>query len=368
MENNNNKISSFQFAVILFYLISALFLGMGIPNIFALVKQDSWILSIFSSILNFIPILILLYIINFKPDKNIFEKNIYLFGKIIGTIINTILAILLLVVLTNVITNIAVCGSTMYLTKTPYILIATIFVIVSLYAVFKGIETIARVGEILFFLAIIILLTIYLGLYPVYRFEELKPFLPNGFIPIIKNSYIYMSYSFTPLILLTIIPKSNIVNFKKRHVFILAIFAFINLFLVFFLVPGIFSVDLAQIFRFPAYYVLRKISVGGILDNLENILSIHWFFDNFIMLMMLLYFFNKYIKFTFKIKKDKISNIILVILATIILIIPKFFYDNPFVLLNFMKKKFALFVFLPIIIIMIITSIVIFIKRRKKVY
>ncbi len=368
MEKINNKISYLQFATISYFLLGSLFMGVGIPNIFSLSKQDSWLVSIFSSIISIIPLLILLFIINYKPDKNIFEKITYLFGKLLGNIINFILVIFMFLIFIIVIKSTTSFATTMYLTKTPSLYIGGIFITIAIYAVIKGIETIGRMSEILFFISLITISLIFLGLYPIFHFYELKPILSKGFTPIFTTSFKYIAYCLTPLILITVIPKNNITNKKKYHIYFWAsmFWGLTYLFHVFFLIPGVISAKLAELYRFPAYYVLRKISIGGVIDNVENFTSIHWYFDNFIFIVMCLYFFNRYIKSTFKIKKEKTLNLFIIFIGLISVYIANLFMKNPMTITKFMNKYFPIYVFLPILIILLIITLLIVIKNNRE--
>lgn len=368
MEKNNDKINGFQFGTISFFLITTLFVGIGITNTFVLNKQDSWLVSITSIILSILPLIILLSIINYEPNKNIFEKMTSLFGKIIGNIINFIFIIFVLFILLAVLKSTTAFANTMYLTKTPSIIIISIFITIAIYGAFKGIETISRLSEILFFMTIIILIIIIISLLPVFHFDELKPILTHGFTPVFKNSFIYMAYSLTPLILITVIPKNNIINNNKYHwkFFLIILIGFFNLFSVFFFTPGIVSSKLAELYRFPAYYVLRKASIGGVINNMENFLSIHWFFNNFILITMSFYFLFEYLKFIFKFRKDIYYKIIIIIIGISLVYLPKLLFKNTFTLTEIMKKYFSLFVSLPIISILIISNVLILFKKIKK--
>jgi spore germination protein KB len=367
MEENNNKISAFQFAAIGFFLTTALFVGVGITITLSTTKQDSWIVSIMSSIISIIPILILIYVFNYQPKKNIFEKTKILFGNIFGNVINFVLLTYTFVILVIVITSTTSFATTMYLTKTPGIYISGVFVAIAIYAVIKGIETIGRLSEILFFLAVIIITIIIFSLMSSFSFYELKPILVKGVGPALNYSLIYASYCLTPLFFLTTIPKNDIVKNKHCYKYLVGgiFLALLNMFFVFFLTPGVISAKIAEIYRFPAYYVLRKINIGGGFNNVENFLSSHWFFHTFIMISMGFYFVKTYIKNTFKIKKDKYIHGIVIALGFTAIQLPKYIFKNPFSLTEFMKNNFSLFISLGIFVIFALTSIFIFFKKRR---
>ena len=129
MIKSNNKISGFQIMILSFLISCSLFVGLGTTIIFEIAKQDAWLVIVASIFLSLIPIFIIIYIINYEPDKNIFEKNIILFGKKLGHLIN-----LIFVIYVTLLGLIITCGITFYvvtqyLTRTPHLFLASLIII-----------------------------------------------------------------------------------------------------------------------------------------------------------------------------------------------------------------------------------------------
>lgn len=370
METRNDKISLFQFMVILSLVCNSLFVGYGIIIVFDTSIRDTWIIPILGLVIGIIPILMFIYIMNYRPDKNIFDKNKYLFGNIIGTILNTIITLFILLTVTFVIWSLCSFTITMYLSKTPEFVIALMFISVAIYAIYKGIETIARTSEMLFYLVILVVIFSVIFLFPSLNLKEMKPFFENGYKPIVYTTLLYLSYFFAPIILMTVIPKDDIVENQKfsKYVFIGYSISSLIMILIFFVIPMIMTPMLARIYRFPAYYVLRKISIGGAINNLENFLSLHWIINQFALIVMGLYFIKEYFKNMFKVKQEK-TNIIFISIIGLIII---FLIQNPIlpsviIFLNFMKQIFPL-LFGGIIFIFIISCIMIRVKKNNNQY
>lgn len=370
METRNDKISLFQFMVILSLVCNSLFVGYGIIIVFDTSIRDTWIIPILGLVIGIIPILMFIYIMNYRPDKNIFDKNKYLFGNIIGTILNTIITLFILLTVTFVIWSLCSFTITMYLSKTPEFVIALMFISVAIYAIYKGIETIARTSEMLFYLVILVVIFSVIFLFPSLNLKEMKPFFENGYKPIVYTTLLYLSYFFAPIILMTVIPKDDIVENQKfsKYVFIGYSISSLIMILIFFVIPMIMTPMLARIYRFPAYYVLRKISIGGAINNLENFLSLHWIINQFALIVMGLYFIKEYFKNMFKVKQEK-TNIIFISIIGLIII---FLIQNPIlpsviIFLNFMKQIFPL-LFGGIFFIFIISCIMIRVKKNNNQY
>jgi spore germination protein KB len=368
MEENNNIISAFQFGILAFFLTGGLFVGLGISSIFSLNARDAWIAVLISPIICIIPTLLLIAIINYHPDKNIFEKIKLLFGKWIGTFINIILMVYVLALVVMVLWSNTSFAITMYLTKTPEYFVAGIFIFAAIYAVIKGIEAIARLSEILFFLTLIILATITFTLVFQINLDFLKPTLIKGINPVIMLSFNLSSYLLTPLIMLPAIPKNSITKNKNTIWFLLGgiFMGIMLLFAVFFLIPGVITPELSAIYRFPAYYILRKIDIGGVINNVENFLALHWYFNTFLLITIGIYFISKGIEDLFKVKKSKKKNIIIIVIGLLALWLRGYAFSNSTVAIKFMKYTFPLFFSGTLLILVIIICFLILIRRNKK--
>lgn len=367
MDTNNIKISARQFGILTNLVTPSLFIGSGFTILFSLLKQDAWFTVILSFFTVFIPLLIFIYIVNYEPDKNILEKNKLLFGKIFGNIINFILTIYIFGLGIYMTWSISHFAITKYLNRAPRFFIALFIIIPVIYAVIKGIESIARTSEVMFFIAYLFIIVITFSLLKYTDFIRLKPYFINGIIPIFKYNLHFISYFFTPLLTLLIIPKKNIVDEKNYHKYLIGgiILSLIVLLIGFSFIIATIGIELAQLYRYPEYYILKKINIGDVLDNVENILSLHWFFNMFTLLMLCMYFVKKYIEDLFNIKQQKILNIIPIITGLIFCYVCTQLFSSVPLSLTFIKNYFPYLVFLVLFALLIIICIFIFFKKIK---
>lgn len=368
MEKNNNVISGFQFVALSFFLSGSIFVGLGINSMFSLAGRDIWITVLLGLVLSIIPTILFIYIFNYRPDLNIFEKNKVLFGKVIGYIINFILCIFVYYMMMLVMWSITNLSITMYLTKTPEDYIAATFVLAAAYAVFKGIEGISRTAEILFYIALIFIIVTSVSLSFQFNSSFFKPVLEHGFKTALSPVVNLLAYLFSPLIIMTIIPKNSLKESKHSKWYIIAGFFIGIIFIVnvFIMTAGVISPELSSFYRFPAYYVQRKVSIGGAINNLENLLSLHWFFNSFLLTALGIHFISKFTQSVIKIKSINIKNIIILVISLSLVFTQKLAFHDTASAIKFMKYNFPLVVGLPLIIIIIIIIILIYIKRRKQ--
>ena len=69
--------------------------------------------------------------------------------------------------------------------------------------------------------------------------------------------------------------------------------------IVFFVGMGTLGVNISSMYRYPEYYVIKKISIGEAFDNIENFLSVHWKFYLFAVNMLSIYYLKQYLIFMF---------------------------------------------------------------------
>jgi spore germination protein KB len=368
VETTNKKINAFQLSTLGFMLGNSLFVGFGIIIMITKSKQDVWITMLMASLLAIIPIIILTRMMNYLPDKNLFEKNLVLFGKIGGNIVNSILILFILFIVTLTLWTGTYFSLTQYLTEVPYLFVSLVFILTATYAVIKGIETIARTNEIIFFVAIFLIAIVWLGLWPKFQLNEIKPILANGIKPLITDALVAISYAFPPLLTLTIIPKNDIVNNKKcyRYLGIGFVLSLIYMAITFFLIIGVISINLAELFRYPAYFAKYKIDIAGFFQGVENFLSLHWLLNVFVTLMMGMYTIKHYIKDTFKIKKNKILKIITLVLALLIAYVSGQIFKNSVTGVEFMANTYPFYVAIPLFAILIVTAIITYIHQHRQ--
>lgn len=365
--SKNNKISPLQFGAIIFLCGGSVMLSGGVNGMIRAAGTSAWIVPIISLIFLVLPLTILLYIGNYKPEYHLLEKNIHLFGKIGGHLINTILFIY---VFANFVLELWTLGNIVilkYLSITPTIFIGILTMIPILYALTKGLETIARTIEISFLQNIFITVLIFILLNSYVRLDNLKPLLENGFKPILNASITYFSYYFIPFSFLLVLRKNDLTEPKKytKYFIIFSCFSLLYYVIIFVFIIGSIGIYLASQYVYPEYIVLKEINFIGYLENVENILSIHWFFFIIANLLMSVYFFLEYTKTLLKKINKKTNNYIVSGLAIIGILLHKYIFKNTtqsFYFIRYYYKYIALF----ILIVYIAITIRILLKKRME--
>ena len=317
-----NKISTLQIFSLCWQLI--LSVDIGIISYISLisVKQDGWISVIIAGILGLIPVFLYLYLMNYRPEMNFTELNEHLFGKVGGKILNTIVALLIAFCVMLYFNNLNNFITSQYLHKTPTLFGIIIFSIPVIYLLNQGLTTIGRTSFILFVFGLMLLFLTLIGLIGQVDLNNFMPIMEHDFSDLSSTAIKIVPYTAFALILLLCVPKKDIIDSQKlnKRIIVAYIASFVTVLSALFFIVGVLGPELAQIYQYPEFHVLKRISIGGFIERVESTLSLRWIFYIFTTLVFGLYFIKKYIQTTFKIKKEKNLNIISSIVSIILLI------------------------------------------------
>lgn len=355
-----NKINNFDVGTLNYFVTRAFLTGYLFHSLLKLIKQDSWMIPLFSFIIGIGFICLIIYIFNYKPNLNFAEKLTNLFNKKIGTILVIIFCLFcfFMCLLTYLNINNFIHGQ--FLSKTPILAIATMMIIAIFYILTKGINTIAKTGNILFFIAMILFFISLFGLFPLIEIDNLKPIFNSNPKNYLESLDCFYAFNIVPIIFLTIIPKDKINNPKlKKTLFLSFLLSCVTMFFVMFATISTFGYELASLYKYPEFHVLKNISLIGLEARIESILIIQCIFDFFMFIVLTIYFIANSINSLIKIKN---INILYIILCSTLV-----FLVNYFSKYNVYLGDFALnYVHIPVSIFSTIFLLIICIRIKLK--
>ena len=356
-----NSINSLQVASLIVFLIISMSLGMGIFNAVEVAKIDSYIAIILGTFIGLIPISIVLYIANYKPNLNIIEKINDLFGKYVGFIINFIIASIIMLVAITTLFSVSNFIVSQFLSNTPIIYIGIMFAIVCILALRKGIETITRTSLILASITILFFIFLATGLITEFKTDNLKPILEFGINKPLFAALTTICINVLPIFTILIIPKNDIIDKKKynKTIIISYLFSALIIILMVTLTMGVLGKYLAEIYQYPEYIVLKKITVFDFIDRIENLICVLWIMTTFISSTLCFYYITNSIKKEDNPKKLSYSVVGIAIGLSLYL------FKNNTTFNNYINNIYP-FILAFMFILFIIVAIAIFIKNRKK--
>lgn len=355
-----NKINNLQLVSIFFLLLFSCTLGILPYVLIRFNGIDAYISVLIGIIIGIIPMIVILYIFNYDIDKPILEKTKIIFGKVLGNIINIILILLYTAIATTMLFNISNFIISQYLTNTPITLVIIIFGLTALYTSNKGINTISKISLIYLICIIILFILALIGLIPEVKLDNLKPIMEFGFKRPLLGGFIYTIILLSPANMLLLIPKNDIENNKKttKYLIITYLITSIMIFIIALVTSSVLGKYLLQFYQYPTYITLKRISIFGFIDRIENFLSIEWILSSFIIITMAIYGINSSIKKN----NSKIFNFSIVV---IIIILTKIIFKNNTYFNNYLTSYY-IYILLFMEVIYLIIFIIIFIKKGIK--
>lgn len=355
------KINSLQFTNTFILCILSSSIGLSLYTTIKIAGHDSYIGVLIGAFLGLIPLILFMYIFNYEKDLPLYEKTIYIFGKVFGNIINIIIILLYFIIGITVLFNLGNFIVSQYLSDTPLLLITSIFCLIVFHIVNKGFETITRVSSISSAIVIIFFLFSFIYLFQEFEIDNLKPILEFGLRKPIIGGFINMLITTSPIYTLLIFPKNNLVDKEKssKYLCIGFLISASIIFLISLLSNGVLGKYLIKLYQYPGYTSLKKISLFGFVDRIENFMSLHWILSAFISLSMIVYFIKTNIK---RQGNNKILNFIICSMITILAY--KSFNSNT--IFNNYTYKIYPYLLSTLLIIFILIVVAIFIKKCIK--
>ena len=354
------KITSLEYNTLLWFLTRATFIEITAEILLNSAHQDSGISILIAIIIGIIPFSLYSYLKNKYPDKNIIQINKEKLGKF-GTFLN-----LILIAATFIF---AICSywiivhfiDSQYLYRTSTTIIIIILILPVIYTITKNFHVFSKVSLIMFYISLIFIIIILSGLIGNVNVDNIKPILNNNPNNILYGSFCFIGFNIMPLFLLNIIPKNNIKNYSPKKSFIFYLISGLSLLNVMFLTISIFGIHLSELYNYPSFHLLKRVSVLDIIDRVESILSLEWFLALFVQIMMSLFFIKEALKEIFQIK-EKTNNTIMIIVCLIITILTSIIFTTKGTEIAYFKHKLIYILYIAFFIIPLIT----FFKSLKK--
>jgi len=309
------KISSLSFSLIFICLLSSSLLGIVFPYILHESNTSFYISLGISYLMGLILIFIFLKIFNFKPEMNIFEKLDYAFPKVISKTICVIIYILVMLITTLIFYRLVTFISSEFLIETPNLFILILLATPLLYLLFYDFDVIARLSIFCVFLAFLLAGFNIISLFSQIDLSNLKPLLNFDFIHTSKSMIAFTFIFIIPAFMTLAIPKDNVMNSDKiwKYILISYTLTFIFVFLVFFVIATVLGINIATLYVYPSYVVLKTITVLSFVQNIENISILPWaLFMTFASSFCLL-FLKCGISNTFKLSEKKLNILTILI-------------------------------------------------------
>ncbi|MFF2596450.1 GerAB/ArcD/ProY family transporter [Priestia megaterium] len=264
------KISASQLFIlmVLFELGTSLLLPVAMEA-----KQDAW-LAILLGMLGSLVLFVIYYkLYSYYPDLLPTEYMQKILGKAIGSVLAFLYISYFIYDVARVLRDIGEMLLTFSYSDTPLFIANALLILVIIYTVQKGIEVVARSGELFFIFMYVLAVTGFLLILcsGLIDFKNLQPVLEDGILPVLKVVFIQTLYfPFGEAIVFTmILPYLN--NPKKAKVTMLCATGLsgINLTITMLINISVLGVDLTARSQFPLLSTVQSIQVADFLERLD---------------------------------------------------------------------------------------------------
>ncbi len=326
-----------------YFLSRSLFLGGGISLLFLNASKDAYLAIILGTLLG-IGIIYLISLVSNKINKPL---NEYLKEKsILNILIKLIFIIYIIFLIFILLTILATFLYSYFLIFTPSLISCLPFIFLATFLNSKSIKNISYIAGVLLILSLVLVFLKTILLANEFDFSNLLPIMSVKPQKLFISSLLFAILSTAPFI--TIIDEQ--ITFKENIKYYLI--SILTIFIVVLTITIVLG-EMVNIYSYPEYSVLRKISLFKFIENIENFVCAGWFFDIFISLSIC------------SLKLKKIINVKSSFIPFIITLIVLFIV-NDFVANNFYNSM-AIYKTFPIILaIFMITIIILLLIKKKK--
>ncbi|MBM4760978.1 GerAB/ArcD/ProY family transporter [Bacillus sp. B15-48] len=264
------KISAYQ----LFVLILSFQLGSAIlVPIAAEAGRDAW-LALLIAMCGGIGLFLVHYrLYRFFPELVPAEYMQKLLGKIVGKLVAFLYVLLFVYLAARVLRSFGEMLVTAAYVQTPLTVVNALLIVVIIYALHKGIEVLARTGELffitLYLLAVVgFILIIASGLIEI---QELKPVLEEGIgrvFRVVVTETLYVPFG-EIAVFSTLLPYLKEAKKAKRAGIIALVLTGINLALVMAINISVLGLDTTKRSQFPLLTTIQSIQLADFIERLD---------------------------------------------------------------------------------------------------
>lgn len=277
----NSKITNRQLIFFLVIIISSTAILYLPTAVYREAKQDSWISVIVVTFFGIFTAYIISTLGLMYKDQTIIQYSQRIAGKTLGKIIGLSYFIFFMHLNTIVIREFTELISGPFFAETPELFFTIGILLPSIYAIYLGIEVLARVNEIIFPLFALIIIGIFLMSYRDMDFLKLAPVLGEGWIPIAKGTYYQTTWFGETSVLAVLIPSLNLPEKVQRSAIVSVILAGIVVLLSNLGVILVFGVQTEQL-AFPFLAIARYTSLAEIFERLDFFVVFFWVLGVFV--------------------------------------------------------------------------------------
>ncbi|MBT2288458.1 endospore germination permease [Paenibacillus albidus] len=282
MSLENDRLSTSQMITLgLFTLIGDM--ALIYPSVMtAGAHEDAWIAGLISLPLGLAIVKLMISTANIDSTKTIIELSLQVLGKWVGGAVGLSYLFFFLIAASTYIREIEDFMGTQIYEGTPSGVIGFMAVVLLVYGVRLGLETLGRAAQIFFPFFAVFLICLIVLLFPDVRMERLYPMLNTPFPDMLHTIMYGVFYPFGELcVFFMVYPYAQKQSNTNRDIFIFLLIGGIGLNLILFLSLTVLGVYFSEHNFYAAYILAQRINIGNFLQRIEAFMATAWIISTY---------------------------------------------------------------------------------------
>ncbi|MDD4237867.1 MAG: endospore germination permease [Desulfotomaculaceae bacterium] len=212
------------------------------------------------------------------PNETIIQFSVTILGKPLGKFIGFIYVFYFFYVAYFVQRQFGELMNSVYMVRTPMLVFIIIVTLLSCYVIYKGLEVLVRVNDIIIIWMLIGLAAIFILTAKDIQFVRFLPVFDSGLGAVIRGSFSPASWLGESAIIMMLIPFISDKGKVKKANVLAVIFLFLIMELIILGAIGVLGVNFTQRNLFPMFSLARNvdISYAPILERQEAVFMVIW--------------------------------------------------------------------------------------------
>ncbi|MGG4439902.1 GerAB/ArcD/ProY family transporter [Brevibacillus fortis] len=243
-----------------------------------LAKQDAWISVLVGLVVGLLNIVLLIVVGKLYPNQSFFTFVDQTVGRVLGTIITLSFISYTLFSAGAHVMEIGDFVGTHLLGSTPRFAIQLLFIIVIMFGVRLGLQTVAESAEIYFFWFFFLFGLLMIALLPQAEISRIHPVFENGWKPILQGSTAAIAFPYSELVIfMAVLPFVSPVQKRMRYFLLGTLLGGIVLFIIMLMCILVLGAEQTARHFYPTYVLIKQLKLGDFIQRLEAIIAVIWF-------------------------------------------------------------------------------------------
>lgn len=209
------------------------------------------------------------------PDKRITEISTQVLGRTLGTVLNLVFFWSIFITALSFVYDIAILLRVIY-PVIPRLILYPIILLPCIYALYKGLTAMGRMGELFFFIGVIFISLAIITAIPIMDISKLKPVVPE-WKPLLAGSIYAADWPFDEVVIFSLfLPLVSNLKQEKRKVYRWYLISAVVLAVLNLQTISILGPYLTKLSQFPIFEVFRLVGFGEF-KRLELGFLLLWF-------------------------------------------------------------------------------------------